>query len=187
MPPMTMTNNNTEHFTDKELFKIAKETRDFEIEMFWRRTNYFLLLNVSVGTGFAYFYKSLPQQTHFLGELLPLIILSIIGLCVCFAWIKVGLGAKYWQSHWEQVLVDLQPKLGMEGEEGKEQDTAYFSNKGHKERVRRNLEITSCYDCCVLQKPSVSRWMHRTACLFLAAWVIVIGATIVKIICNSYW
>ena len=34
-------NKDQDCFSVKEIFKIAKETRDFEIKMFWQRTNYF--------------------------------------------------------------------------------------------------------------------------------------------------
>ena len=34
-------NKDEDRFSAKEIFQIAKETRDFEIKMFWQRTNYF--------------------------------------------------------------------------------------------------------------------------------------------------
>ena len=72
---------------------------------------------------------------------------------VCFAWVKVVLGSKYWQCYWEEVLVELQKDAGCD----------YFDVEVTEERVRKNLEkskkgcLYSLYTDCVLAKPSVSR------------------------------
>ncbi len=149
---------NINQFTPQETFKIAKETRDFEIKLFWQRTNYFLLLNSAVAGAFLYFMK--PTEDVVVLQ----IAFCVIGGFVCLAWIKVGLGSKYWQSHWEQVLVDLQKRFDLFEDD-------LFSDKKTDERVRRNLKMESCYDHCVLKKPSVSLWMHRTARFFLLIWI----------------
>ena len=163
---------NDKEFSDKEIFDIALKARDFEIRMFWQRCNYFLLLNTSVGVGAgtaAVHYNALA----FLG-------LCVIGMVVCFAWIRVGLGSKYWQSHWEWVVDRMQKNVGLT-----ESKNFFSDHPNVRKRVRKWLEKKpkeedgeedigrpNFYNSCVLEKPSVSGWMHRTACFFFVVWVV---------------
>ena len=174
-----------------ERFKIVLETRNFEIELFWKRCNYFLVLNTALAVGiFASFNGNGANKVF-----LPWI--CLVGVFVCFAWIQVGLGAKYWQSHWERVVMQEQEFIGFRKQEKRD----YFSIGGTGKRVEKNLhtrkmspfwEVLSIFarpllllwsffapcDCCerthdklVLTKPSVSGWMHKTAVFFFSVWV----------------
>ena len=157
-----------------ERFKLILQTRNFEIEMFWKRCNYFLVLNTALAVGvFALFGGDNGKVSPFV---LPL--LFLVGACVCFAWIKVGLGSKYWQSHWEQVAIEEQKTIGF----CESRDRDYFSIGGTKARVNENLFShdkkiglwDTYYNRCVLRKPSVSRWMHRTAVFFFGVWAVML-------------
>ena len=152
-------------------FKIVLETRNFEIGLFWQRCNYFLVLNTALAVGVFLFFRDGGAPSLFI----PFLI-CIAGCFVCIGWIKVGLGSKYWQSHWEQVAIEEQASIGF----CRHRDRDYFSIEGTKARVKKNLfptdvEELKCLDLCykkqVLKKPSVSRWMHRTAVGFLVAWL----------------
>ena len=155
-----------------ERFKIILETRNFEIAMFWKRCNYFLVLNTALAVGvFASFGGN--------KAILPLICLA--GAFVCYAWFQVGLGSKFWQSHWEQIAEEMQESIGFQRDGNGEFPTDYFSKKGPKARVKRNLFppdqeeedgcLKTCYNKQVLKKPSVSGWMQGTAFVFGWAWV----------------
>ena len=122
-------------------FKIVLETRNFEIRMFWQRCNYFLVLNTALAVGvFASFDESNVLLSWF-----SLVAISLVGIFVCTAWIKVGLGSKYWQSHWEQVVIQEQKFIGFTGFcEGKSRN--YFSIEDTKERVAANLGLPSDVD-----------------------------------------
>ena len=188
-----------------ERFKIVLETRNFEIELFWKRCNYFLVLNTALAVGiFASFNGNGANKVF-----LPWI--CLVGVFVCFAWIKVGLGSKFWQSHWEQVVEKTQEDIGFNRGDGGKNREDYFSQEdaedasdenassrgGPSARVKDNLRykgdvpdglgadirdsLALClipanrkggYHRCVLIKPSVSRWMHRTALFFLWAWML---------------
>ena len=129
-------------------FKIVLETRKFEIELFWKRCNYFLVLNTALAVGvFA----------SFNGNKVFFPLLCIVGIFVCFAWIKVGLGSKFWQCHWEQVAIQEQRTIGFcEGNRGidrkdyfsQEDEDASDSNTdnrgGPKARVKENLRYKGC-------------------------------------------
>ena len=186
--------SNTKFEENLARFKIALETRNFEIELFWKRCNYFLALNTALAVGvfasFASFGKDGANPFLILG-------VCIAGAFVCFAWIQVGLGSKYWQSHWERVVMQEQESIGFHKQENRD----YFSIGGTGKRVEKNLhtrkmspfwEVLSIVarpllllwsffapcPCCerthdklVLTKPSVSGWMHKTAVFFFFVWV----------------
>ena len=92
---------------DMERFKVVLETRNFEIALFWKRCNYFLALNTALAAGIlaSFMAKVVCRLGLCLGG-------CAAGVFVCFAWIQVGLGAKYWQSHWEQIVIDEQESVG---------------------------------------------------------------------------
>lgn len=179
---------------NEEKLKIALSARDFEIRMFWQRCNYFLLLNSAVGAAAGAAIAA--EKTGII-----LIILCAVGAFVCLAWIKVGLGAKFWQTHWEGIVVDFQGALGLTA------DDDIFSTENMHNRVGKCLEIPKekgeqlknelCFteECKkffrllirsfsftqssidfyneeVYRKPSVSGWMHKTACFFFLVWVV---------------
>ena len=188
-----------------ERFKIILQTRDFEIEMFWKRCNYFLVLNTALAVGI---FASFDKGDVFLSWAC-LVVICFVGIFVCTAWVKVGLGSKYWQSHWEQVVIQEQKFIGFC--EGTSRN--YFSIEDTKERVAANLGLLSDVDIkneekmgffkfidemlglswafirgeeqdkykkLVLCKPSVSNWMHRTAIFFLWMWA-------VMFVLGSFW
>ena len=186
--------------------------------MFWKRCYYFLFLNTSVGAAVSVTVGvALKDNGMDVGGTLSLVILffCVIGAFVCIAWINVGLGAKFWQVYWEQVLVDFQGKVGLVPSK---EDLAtsvrlkkkIFPNKDvfsqprdatHiNARVTENLrkkefifgdliKSITCwlprrmysffslqlYNDLVLTRPSVSRWMHYTACCFFLSWVFAFG------------
>ena len=159
-----------------ELFKIVLETRNFEIDLFWKRSSYFLALNTALATALAAGLFALPDA---LGPERDMFWRLLGGVCfvgsyICFAWMKVALGSKYWASHWEQIVIKEQKYIGFCPKKHRD----YFSIEGTDKRVERNLFprgkkvgcLDACYNMQVLGKPSVSRWMHRTAIVFLVVW-----------------
>ena len=197
---------------DMERFKIALETRNFEIELFWKRCNYFLVLNTALAVGV---FASFDKGSVFLSWIFFMVI-CLAGIFVCTAWIKVGLGSKYWQSHWEEVVIQEQESIGFRESESRD----YFSIKGTRRRVAANLKMLSeadtkseemrflefiwkmfrlsfafirggeqdKYKKLVLSKPSVSNWMHRTAVFFLLVWLLMllsgIGGAFILLFCK---
>ena len=184
---------------DMERFKIVLATRNFEIELFWKRSSYFLALNTALATALAAGLFALPDESE--RELFGFLLKLLGGICfvgsfICFAWMRVTLGSKYWSSHWEQVIIKEQKYIGFCQSEHRD----YFSIEGPDKRVEENLfprsKIIGCLDArydkrveenlslCgkikrwldtrynghVLMKPSVSRWMFKTAYVFFYAW-----------------
>lgn len=154
-----------------ELYKIAIETRNMEIGLFWQRSNYFLVLNTAIAVGFFSVNESNYQ-----------IALSVFGLIVSVLWFRANLGSKYWQSRWEhrvsklEKLIDSNINLFSASKEVTDSDVK-ASLLNHKK-----VKQLSIYDRWVLTKPSVSKTMSTLAGLFIALWVVVL--TLVVQACN---
>jgi hypothetical protein len=145
---------------DEALFKVALETRNFEISMFWQRSNYFLVLNSALAVGFF------SQQSKVYAP-----ILALLGMFASLLWIGVNLGGKYWQSRWEHELVvrerQLYPDDPLFGASPLQRDqyvsvSLSWNNHGILRRW---------WDKRVLAKPSVSASMTYLSACFLLAWI----------------
>ena len=129
------------------LFKIALETRNVEISLFWQRSNYFLVLNTALAVGFF----SLKEQrgAYAIG-------LAIFGALASVLWLLVNAGGKYWQSRWEHELTLRERKLYPE-------DPMFAAPAEQtKDYVRQSLNwgkhgrLHRIADQVVLLKPSVT-------------------------------
>src|SRR5260370_38936923 len=76
-----------------EAYRVAREARNLEMNLFWQRSNYFLVL--STATAFGFF--SLKDAKYGVP-------LAAFGLAIGFLWIAVNLGSKFWQCQWEYRL-----------------------------------------------------------------------------------
>ncbi len=148
-------------------FDVILETRNFEIQMLWKRSNYFLALNTAIAVGFVSLIKEDAGMETYIYALL----FCVIGCVVCLAWFKVNLGSKFWQAVWEEFLTEISSDMGLD----------YFAKSDdHKERVKNNLGESSLpfgayYNPLVLEKPSVSKWMTGLSFFFLLVWFCVGG------------
>jgi len=84
-----------------ELYKMAAQTRNMEIALFWQRSNYFLVINTAIAAGFF----TLENQRS-------AILFSIMGIFVALLWVEVNLGSKFWQLRWERRLAMPEDDLG---------------------------------------------------------------------------
>jgi hypothetical protein len=145
-----------------EVYKTALATRNFEIQLFWQRSNYFLVLNTAVAIGF---FSRVQHDRYAFG-------LSLIGIAVSFLWVRINLGSKFWQSRWEHRLEiaedDLQPGL----------DLFSAGKDVLRADARKSLEawgnqgwLMRAYTEAVLRKPSVSKTMTLLSLLFVLVWI----------------
>jgi lipopolysaccharide export LptBFGC system permease protein LptF len=70
-----------------EAYRVAREARNLEINLFWQRSNYFLVLSTAVGA--AFFSLKGPKYS---------VSLALFGIAVGCLWIATNLGSKFWQS-----------------------------------------------------------------------------------------
>lgn len=83
-------------------YKKAWEAKNFEIEHYWKRANYFWAFQVASFAGYFTFISSKGYETN--PQVLYFII--CIGFITCLAWIFTNKGSKTWQRHWE-IHVDM--------------------------------------------------------------------------------
>src|SRR3990172_1180465 len=133
---------------DKDLYRVALDTRNLEITLFWQRCNYFLVLNSALALGFF----SLKEPVYS-------VLFAVVGLITSFLWFAVSLGSKFWQARWEYRLSQIEKQLapGLD----------FFS--ADRATVKRDVEeslkssghwgFQRCLDRLVLVKPSVSFMM----------------------------
>ena len=95
---------------DKETAKLAFEKawqiRNFEIEMYWKRANYFWAFIASTFVGyFALISSESYGKPDRFGHIEVYIIICI-GFVLSVAWLLTNIGSKSWQRNWE-AHVDL--------------------------------------------------------------------------------
>ena len=144
---------------DKDIYKAALDTRNFEIAMFWQRSNYFLVLNTALGVGF------------FKTELFESLGLAVFGFFVSLLWFRVNLGSKFWQSRWEQRLAKVEKKVAPELQFFAAEWSLIFADVDsslqttkHKSRFRNWLNKQT------LKKHSVSYNMTLLSVFFMIGW-----------------
>jgi hypothetical protein len=76
-----------------DLYHILIDTRNLEVNLFWQRTNYFLVLNSAFVLGF--FNVSNPINVR---------IFATLGFLTSLLWVWACLASKYWQTFWQQRL-----------------------------------------------------------------------------------
>ncbi|EKO3447590.1 hypothetical protein NT695_002432 [Vibrio fluvialis] len=88
-----------------EAYRTAITTRNFEIELYWKRSLFFwgFIATAALGYGSAIFNDN-PNQN------LAMLIASF-GLVCSLCWSLVNRGSKYWQEHWEKKVTDFEAKL----------------------------------------------------------------------------
>ncbi|GBU23925.1 hypothetical protein R83H12_00544 [Fibrobacteria bacterium R8-3-H12] len=91
----------------KKAYEIANDNRKFEIENYWKRANYYWLLQVSVYTG--YFYSITAKENDYLCQNPEIIVgLTCLGFLTALAWLLSNKGSKQWQENWENHVDELE-------------------------------------------------------------------------------
>ncbi len=159
----------------KDVFKFVLDTRNFEITNFWQRSNYFLVLN----TGVAIAFFNLKERSV---EWAPFV--ALIGVLVSFLWIRVALGSKFWQVHWERKLAQVEneyvknrilPDLKLFNQsttQVKAEVTAALAEEQHANWVEWLI------DKRIVKKPSVTLAMISLSFLFCVSWVVLLVVSV---------
>lgn len=80
----------------------AWEAKNFEIENYWKRANYFWAFQVASFAG----YFSVLSSDFYKEDKEVLFYVISIGFVTALAWCFINIGSKTWQRHWE-IHVDL--------------------------------------------------------------------------------
>jgi len=145
---------------DEELYKIAINTRNMEIGLFWQRSNYFLVLNTAIAVGFF----SVKESEYQLA-------LSVLGALVSVLWFLINIGSKYWQSRWEHRASLIETRLGDNIDMFSASKEVTDSDVRASLLNHKKVKQLSLYDRWVMRKPSVSKIMSWLAAIFIALWL----------------
>jgi len=153
----------------KDLYKTLLDTRNFEITMFWTRSNYFLILNSAIAVGL---FGTRDYYAKFA------IVFAVAGMLASLLWFWVCLGGKYWQTRWEQRLLEFEreylPELMAFGATPA-QVRADVEN-GLKFHGEMGWLQRCIYQLALRQKPSVSYSMIRLSMVFFLGWLVFLVA-----------
>lgn len=98
-------------------YKIALDTRKFEIELYWKRATYFWAF---IGAIFIATYSMLNSEflvgttdgdPQLIIKKIIVILISILGFLFSLGWYFVNRGSKVWQENWETHISLLEDSL----------------------------------------------------------------------------
>ncbi len=84
----------------RKALEYALDIRKFEIELYWKRTNYFWVL---IAAAFAGYFVIADKNEEFLS-----LVISCLGFVISLGWYLVNRGSKYWQENWERHVDSLE-------------------------------------------------------------------------------
>jgi hypothetical protein len=153
----------------KDLYKTLLDTRNLEINLFWQRSNYFLVLNTGIAFGFFNLKKATSRLTF-----------AIMGLLASVLWFGVCLGGKYWQARWEQRLLDFEKEHlpGLDFFAAEPNRIKRDAEKGLLEFHELRWDKRLIYRLAVRIKPSVSYSMILLSVVFIIGWVIAFALSV---------
>ncbi|GLT13884.1 hypothetical protein [Vibrio algivorus] len=83
-------------------YDVALATRNFEIELFWKRSVFFWGFIASAFVGYATVIKNNPALAF---------VLACFGFVCSIAWSLVNRGSKYWQENWESIVANIEDDI----------------------------------------------------------------------------
>lgn len=83
-------------------YDVALATRNFEIELFWKRSVFFWGFIAAAFVGYATLVKDKPSLA---------IIIACFGFVCSVAWSLVNRGSKYWQENWESIVGKIEDNV----------------------------------------------------------------------------
>lgn len=91
------------HDLKKRRLEMALQLRNFEIELFWKRFNYFWLISAAALVGYA----SVKERSDKV-----LMLIACFGLVSSFSWTLLNIGSKWWQEAYEEKVKKYERSLG---------------------------------------------------------------------------
>lgn len=97
----------------KEAYEKSHHIREYEINLFWSRLNYFWAITAVLFTGWGVILNSIitPEKDHVVSEwqYATLFSISIFGIALTMLSGQITLAGKHWQQVWEYHLTNLEP------------------------------------------------------------------------------
>ena len=89
-----------------EAFKLAVDTRKFEIELYWKRATYFWAFIAVTFAGYGLLQRTQKADPGFLE-----FFLCCFGFILSLGWFFANRGSKQWQENWEHHVDHLGDKV----------------------------------------------------------------------------
>ncbi|EKZ9002379.1 hypothetical protein ACTWWB_004262 [Vibrio fluvialis] len=101
-----MTQDSNGKLTNYEAYKISIETRNFEIDLYWKRSLFFwgFIATAALGYGSSLLAE---KPNHNLA-----LLIACFGFICSLCWSLVNRGSKYWQEHWEKQVTEFEKHIG---------------------------------------------------------------------------
>ncbi|EHU1703079.1 TPA: hypothetical protein ACNFOO_002636 [Acinetobacter baumannii] len=161
----------------KAVYKLAIETRNFEIQQLINRNNFFMLFQ---GVLLAAVFSNQASK--------PFVEFVICFAGIIISWHQVGVaaGAKYWQEWWELKASEIEKKLKDSFEADSfislfNLDHGDQDNQRSKVMLKVNKQtgwIETIVNSLILKKYSVSRVPIRSGLILMVTWIILFLSTI---------
>lgn len=91
----------------KEAYKVALDTRKFEIDLYWKRATYFWAFITAI---FVAYFTAITRITAQPIEMLAAL-LALLGFFFSLGWHMVARGSKVWQENWEMHIGYLEEEI----------------------------------------------------------------------------
>lgn len=157
-----MKHNQGEAIDKPSELKIALDNRIFEIQMFWQRSNYFLVLMTALGVG-VFTIKEQGVAT----------LIALFAAVSSYYWYRTNLGSKFWQESWEVEVVNLAKIENVEAFTRSTRDIiAQVSTSlqgGGSPGTKRGV-LQQYIDKQIIRKPSVSYYMTLLSLSSILLW-----------------
>jgi hypothetical protein len=96
-------NKDCEHCKNEKKYDVILQTRNFEIELFWKRALFFWGFIASAFVAYA----ALVKDQHMLTATL----IACFGFVCSISWSLANRGSKYWQENWEEALTEAEAEV----------------------------------------------------------------------------
>lgn len=143
---------------DRLNIDVALKNREFEIQLFWQRSNYFLVLITALGAGV------IASRDSLIG-----LFICFFGVCAAALWFRTNLGSRYWQTFWEAEVERIAPSHQLKSFQLDHDEIDAIVAAAT--RSAKGKPLRAWVDKEVLKKPSVTYHMILLSLVALLFWV----------------
>lgn len=156
---------------DPSELKIALDNRAFEIQLFWQRSNYFLVLMTALGIG-----------TFSVKDPIFSPAIALFATACSFFWLRTNLGSKFWQESWEVEVTELSKEFGVRSFEKSTSEVKEQVEKslGHGQAVEKRSLLRIWVDKLIARKYSVTYYMILLSMVSTFIWLFVAVVFLVR-------
>ncbi len=170
------TPKNSDEKALKHLFKIALESRNFEITQLVQRNNFFMIFQGVI-------FMGLIQSTHTIA--IVSFMICLVGLVTSFFQARMAAGAKFWQEYWEATLTKIERELLLQLHDSNEERRALFALFHNHQEIYNSMvsqkigtRSSSFVNKMIMSRHSVSRIPIHVAISLGIIWFALLLCTI---------